>query len=290
MRPRFDSGPRVFSVPGQNGNGRVTITSHRALSTLKQVHPVREGQSLTAPLALPDDRALGKGQIPPFQSRVGSKLLQDRQGNLGAQVEGGIEDLRCRLRVFDKAIEYAFLEDLRRSIFRSRPAFNFSEITTEESGQPGWVQAPYPKGSFDFVAAGVIPEDAWYVIPEREIRGLKSISLCTMRGEAKYEVYREAGAFCGRRLKSAIRRAEPSSLQRLNRTQRSSQAGCNGWRRQRTTSSGIRSVAVSFGRRQRRARRDSVSVHPAVHMRTFATRPSWTSPREFVPAEGFLLR
>jgi hypothetical protein len=38
----------------------------------------------------------------------------------------------------------------------------------------------------------VIPEDAWYLIPEREIRGLKSISLCTMRGEAKYEVYREA--------------------------------------------------------------------------------------------------
>jgi hypothetical protein len=42
------------------------------------------------------------------------------------------------------------------------------------------------------VAACVIPEDAGYVIPEREIRGLKSISLCTMRGEAKYEVYREA--------------------------------------------------------------------------------------------------
>jgi hypothetical protein len=94
--------------------------------------------------------------------------------------------------VFDKAIEYAFLEDLRRSIFRSHPAFNFSEITTEESGQSGWVQAPYPKGSFDSVAACVIPEDAWYVIPEREIRGLKSISLCTMRGEAKYEVYRQA--------------------------------------------------------------------------------------------------
>lgn len=53
---------------------------------------MREGQSLTAPLALPDDRALGKGQTPPFQSRVGSKLLQDRQGNLGPQVEGGIEE------------------------------------------------------------------------------------------------------------------------------------------------------------------------------------------------------
>lgn len=124
----------------------------------------------------------------------------------------------------------------------------------------------------------------------REIRGLQSISLCTMRGEAKYDVYRETWGLCGRRLKSAIRRAEPSSLQRLNRTERSSQAGGNGWRRQRTTASVIRSVAVSFRRRQRRARRDSVSVHPAIHIRTLVTGPSWTSPRELVPAEVFLLR
>ncbi len=53
---------------------------------------------------------------------------------------------------------------------------------------------PYPKGSFDFVAAYVILEDAWYIIPEKEIRGLKSISLCTtgLGSEAKYEKYREA--------------------------------------------------------------------------------------------------
>jgi hypothetical protein len=55
---------------------------------------------------------------------------------------------------------------------------------------------PYPPGSFDFVAAYVIREDAWYIIPEKEIRGLKSISLCTtgLGSEAKYEQYREAWA------------------------------------------------------------------------------------------------
>jgi hypothetical protein len=53
---------------------------------------------------------------------------------------------------------------------------------------------PYPPGSFDFVAAYVVVEDAWYIIPEKEIRGLKSISLCTagLGSEAKYEPYREA--------------------------------------------------------------------------------------------------
>ena len=48
----------------------------------------------------------------------------------------------------------------------------------------------YRPGAFDFLAAYVIAEDAWYIIPARLIRGLKSISLCTAEG--KYEEYREA--------------------------------------------------------------------------------------------------
>jgi len=50
----------------------------------------------------------------------------------------------------------------------------------------------YRAGAFDFLAAYVIPEDVWYIVPAKEIRGLKSISLCTESGEAKYEKYREA--------------------------------------------------------------------------------------------------
>ena len=50
----------------------------------------------------------------------------------------------------------------------------------------------YRAGAFDFLVAYVVPEDAWYIIPAKEIRGLKSISLCTRSGEAKYEKYREA--------------------------------------------------------------------------------------------------
>ena len=50
----------------------------------------------------------------------------------------------------------------------------------------------YKKGSFDYLAAYVIPEDAWYVIPGKLVYGLKSISLCTVGGEQKYEEYREA--------------------------------------------------------------------------------------------------
>jgi hypothetical protein len=49
---------------------------------------------------------------------------------------------------------------------------------------------PYRAGAFDFLAAYVVPEDAWYIIAAKAIRGMKSISLLTQGG--KYEKYREA--------------------------------------------------------------------------------------------------
>jgi len=50
----------------------------------------------------------------------------------------------------------------------------------------------YRAGSFDFIAAYVVLEDVWYIIPAKLIRGLRSVSLCTTGSEAKYEGYREA--------------------------------------------------------------------------------------------------
>jgi hypothetical protein len=51
---------------------------------------------------------------------------------------------------------------------------------------------PYARGSFDFLAAYVVYEDAWYIIPEEEILGKKSVSLSTHCLDSKYEGYREA--------------------------------------------------------------------------------------------------
>jgi hypothetical protein len=51
----------------------------------------------------------------------------------------------------------------------------------------------YQAGAFDFMAAYVIPQDAWYNIPAKLIMGLRYISLCTTNGgEAKSEQYLEA--------------------------------------------------------------------------------------------------
>ena len=50
----------------------------------------------------------------------------------------------------------------------------------------------YPAGSFDFLAAFVVPEDTWYIIPAKLIRGKTSITLIPGSKTDTYEQYREA--------------------------------------------------------------------------------------------------
>jgi PD-(D/E)XK endonuclease len=48
----------------------------------------------------------------------------------------------------------------------------------------------YPPGAFDFLAAYVVPKDVWYILPMKEIQGMRSVTLCLPTG--KYEKYLEA--------------------------------------------------------------------------------------------------
>jgi hypothetical protein len=53
-------------------------------------------------------------------------------------------------------------------------------------------KGPYKKNTFDFVAAYVIPEDVWFVIPEKVVRGMWSVGLYPKLETAKYREYQEA--------------------------------------------------------------------------------------------------
>jgi hypothetical protein len=53
-------------------------------------------------------------------------------------------------------------------------------------------KGPYKKNSFDFVAAYVIPEDVWFVLPEKVVRGMWSVGLYPKLETAKYREYQEA--------------------------------------------------------------------------------------------------
>jgi len=50
----------------------------------------------------------------------------------------------------------------------------------------------YKPESFDFLAAYVVYEDAWYIIPEEKVIEFSAIALCTEQGQANFESYREA--------------------------------------------------------------------------------------------------
>ena len=50
----------------------------------------------------------------------------------------------------------------------------------------------YSRGEFDFLAAYVIPQDVWYIIPASKIEGKESVGLCSKSNHARYEEYREA--------------------------------------------------------------------------------------------------
>src|SRR5712671_1464930 len=53
-------------------------------------------------------------------------------------------------------------------------------------------KGPYKKNSFDFVGAYVIPEDVWFILPEKKIRGMWSVGLYPKLETAKYREYQEA--------------------------------------------------------------------------------------------------
>jgi hypothetical protein len=69
-----------------------------------------------------------------------------------------------------------------------------STLNRPISGYVCTVQAhrPYPAGSFDFVAAYIIPADTWYILPAVFIQGMKVVTVQPDSPSSKYEPYREA--------------------------------------------------------------------------------------------------
>jgi PD-(D/E)XK endonuclease len=53
-------------------------------------------------------------------------------------------------------------------------------------------RGPYQGDAFDFVAAYLIPEDTWYIIPAEKIRGQGSIAVYPRLKGSKYDRYKEA--------------------------------------------------------------------------------------------------
>jgi hypothetical protein len=79
--------------------------------------------------------------------------------------------------------ERAVRVQVKSTIFREGTGYS---CTMKDS------KGPYKKNSFEFVAAYVIPEDVWFILPEKKVRGLWSVGLYPNLEGSKYGDYKEA--------------------------------------------------------------------------------------------------
>jgi hypothetical protein len=96
------------------------------------------------------------------------------------------------VRPWGESSGYDFIVDQGMRIVRVQvkstvfPEGNGYSCTLKDS------RGPYKKNSFDFVAAYIIPENIWYILPEKIIRGMWSIGLHPELKVSKYGAYEEA--------------------------------------------------------------------------------------------------
>lgn len=87
---------------------------------------------------------------------------------------------------YDFAVEHAgrFVRvQVKSTMFRSGRGYS---CTVRGS------QGPYERDQFEFLAAYLIPEDIWYIIPAEIFQGQGSIALYPRLERAKYHRYKEA--------------------------------------------------------------------------------------------------
>ncbi len=113
------------------------------------------------------------------------------------------------LRPWGESCGYDFIVDqgggrmvrvqVKSTIFREGTGYS---CTMKDS------KGPYKKNSFEFVAAYVIPEDLWFIIPEKKVRGKWSVGLYPKLEGSKYGEYVEAWDLLRGELPRVIARIE----------------------------------------------------------------------------------
>lgn len=88
---------------------------------------------------------------------------------------------------YDFAVERGgkFVSVQVKSTMCEKPEGGYSCCLKDSKGK-------YRGNPFEFLAAYVIPDDTWFIIPGRKVRGLTNVSLYPHSQRAKYTPYKEA--------------------------------------------------------------------------------------------------
>ena len=91
------------------------------------------------------------------------------------------------IKGYDFAVERGgrFVRVQVKSTICRKPEGGFSCTLKDSHGK-------YRGNPFDFLAAYVMPDDTWFIIPGRKVRGMSNVSLYPHSKRAKYTPYQEA--------------------------------------------------------------------------------------------------
>jgi hypothetical protein len=140
--------------------------------------------------------------MPLFNSGVGDEEAEaeDYQGREGARGMGGVGVYGagggagvCGEQAVGRVQELRFVVgrpghfvsvQVKSTVCRSGGGY--------ECCIKGKKDEPYESGSFDFLAAYVVLEDAWYILPAGKVAGRETVCLFSKSKYARYEDYQEA--------------------------------------------------------------------------------------------------
>jgi hypothetical protein len=120
---------------------------------------------------------------PKLRGEWVESVFMARAGELGFQVSRPWGDSKSYDFVIGRPGNFVSVQ-VKSTVFQSGSGY--------ECGITGPKNEPYPRGSFDFIAAYVVLEDAWYILPASRVQGLQTVCLCSKSKVARYEGYLEA--------------------------------------------------------------------------------------------------
>jgi PD-(D/E)XK nuclease superfamily protein len=138
-------------------------------------------------MTLPNDWKPRNSQKP----KITDKKLRGEWAELCFMVRAAEQGLQLSMP-WGEMRSYDFIVGRPRHFVAVQVKSTILEIGTGYACTVQGGHKPYPPGSFDFLAAYVVNENAWYIIPEEHTWGKKRVSLYPNAAKSKYAKYREA--------------------------------------------------------------------------------------------------
>jgi hypothetical protein len=134
-----------------------------------------------------------KKEIPKKCGDENQKLQNprrvDRTGFMQRAIEHGLRFGKPwgEPKGYDFAVERGgkFVSVQVKSTMCRKPEGGYSCTLKDSKGK-------YRGNPFEFLAAYVIPDDTWFIVPGRKVRGMSNIALYPHSNRAKYTPYKEA--------------------------------------------------------------------------------------------------